>query len=110
MRLRKKSYRNVIAIKPDYTEAHNNLGVTLQKLGQFEAAIKSYRNAIESNSNYADAHFNLGSVFQEQGKFDLATQQYNRTIKLHPLYSQFIIIGVLYYGRLGILRQHQKTI
>ena len=36
-----KQYDKAIAIKPDYAEAHNNLGVTLQDLGQMDAAVKS---------------------------------------------------------------------
>ena len=36
-----KLYEKAIAMKPDYAEAHNNLGVTLQELGQLDDAVKS---------------------------------------------------------------------
>ena len=35
------SYSKAIALKPDYTEAHCNLGI-LQKLGRLDAAEASY--------------------------------------------------------------------
>ena len=34
-----------IDIKPDYAEAHNNLAITLQELGQLDAAVKCYDQA-----------------------------------------------------------------
>ena len=37
-----KATRRLLAIKPDYAIACNNLGVTLQELGQLDAAVKSY--------------------------------------------------------------------
>jgi tetratricopeptide (TPR) repeat protein len=41
-----ESYKKAIAINPNYEEAHNNLGVALNKVGQFEEAIKSLSEAI----------------------------------------------------------------
>ena len=35
-----KSYEKAIAIKPDFAEAHNNLGNVFNELGQLDAAIK----------------------------------------------------------------------
>ena len=34
-----KSYKQALAIKPDYAEAHYNLGATLQGLGQLNSAV-----------------------------------------------------------------------
>ena len=35
-----KSFEKALAIKPDYTEVNYNLGLTLQELGQLDAAVK----------------------------------------------------------------------
>ena len=53
------SYRQVIALKPDYAEAYNNLGTTLKELGRLDEAEASYRHAIELKPDYAKAHDNL---------------------------------------------------
>ena len=41
-----QSFENAITIKPDYAEAYNNLGATLQELGQLEVAVESYERAL----------------------------------------------------------------
>ena len=45
-----------IALKPDYAEAHNNLGITLRELGKLDEAEASYRKAIALKPDAAGAH------------------------------------------------------
>jgi tetratricopeptide (TPR) repeat protein len=40
------SYRQAITLKPDYAEAHYNLGAMLQEQDRFKEAEISYRKAI----------------------------------------------------------------
>ena len=42
-----------IALKPNYAEAHSNLGATLKELGRLEEAEASYRQAITLKPNSA---------------------------------------------------------
>ena len=53
------SYRQAITLKPDFAEAHSNLGVTLQELGRLDEAEASYRQAIALKPDFAKAHNNL---------------------------------------------------
>ena len=53
------AYRKAIQIKPDYAETHNNLGITLQYLGQLEEALASYREALAIKPDYIPAEKNL---------------------------------------------------
>ena len=39
-------YREAMRLKPDYPEAHNNLGVTLKDQGKLDEAIAEYREAL----------------------------------------------------------------
>ncbi|MDC0414453.1 tetratricopeptide repeat protein, partial [Gammaproteobacteria bacterium] len=54
------SYTQAIALKPDYVEAHNNLGGTLLELGRLDEALASYTQAIVLNPDFAEAYVNLG--------------------------------------------------
>jgi Flp pilus assembly protein TadD len=51
-------------MKPDYAEAHSNLGVTLKELGRLDEAEASYRQAIALKPDYAEAHNNLGNTLK----------------------------------------------
>ena len=53
-------YREAIRLKPDYAEAHFNLGIALSDQGKLDEAIAEYREAIRLKPDYAEAHCNLG--------------------------------------------------
>ena len=44
------AYRRALEIKPDLTEAYNNLGITLNALGHFDGAVESYGRALAINA------------------------------------------------------------
>jgi tetratricopeptide (TPR) repeat protein/2-polyprenyl-3-methyl-5-hydroxy-6-metoxy-1,4-benzoquinol methylase len=79
-----KCYEQALAIKPDYAEAHSNLGVTLQELGQLDATVKSYKQALAIKPNYAEAHYNLGVTLQELGQLDAAVKSYEQALAIKP--------------------------
>jgi len=51
-------YEKALAIKPDYAEAHYNLGFLLHRLGQLDAAVRSYKKVVAIKPDYAEAHNN----------------------------------------------------
>jgi len=51
-------YEKALAIKPDYAEAHYNLGFSLHRLGQLDAAVRSYKKVVAIKPDYAEAHNN----------------------------------------------------
>ncbi len=61
------SYRQALRLKPDYAEAHNNLGVVLKELGQLDEAVASYQQALRLKPDYAQAHNNLGIALHGAG-------------------------------------------
>jgi len=65
-----------ISIRPNYAEAHFNLGVVLKDLGQIDAAIESYKKAITISPNYSDAHNNLGNIFLDLGLYKDAIESF----------------------------------
>jgi Flp pilus assembly protein TadD len=76
--------QQALAIKPDFVEAHDNLGHAYRALGRLDDAAASIRQALQLRPNFAPAHKNLGVVLIQQGKFDEAVASCQRAIDLNP--------------------------
>ena len=83
-----KFYEKALVIKPDYAEAHYNLGGVLQDLGQLGASIESYEKALAIKPDYAEAHNNLGNVFRESNQMAAAVKSYENAIINKPDYIE----------------------
>jgi tetratricopeptide (TPR) repeat protein len=77
-------YRRAIALKPDYLEAHNNLGVALAGLGKIDEAMARYRRVLALNPDHTDALGNLASALLSKGKPADAIAYYKRLLLLKP--------------------------
>ena len=53
-----------LAIKPDYVDAYNNMGIALQDQNKLEEAIEAYNKALSIKPDYADAYNNMGNATQ----------------------------------------------
>ena len=73
-----------LEIKPDYPEAHVNLGIALQNQGNLTAAIAAFTRALVYRPHYANAHIRLGIALQEQGDRSAAITAFNKAIALQP--------------------------
>ena len=81
-------YRRALELKPDYAEAHNNLGNALKDQGKLDEAVACYRRALELKPDYAEAHNNLGNALKDQGKLDEAVACYRRALELKPDFAE----------------------
>jgi spermidine synthase len=75
-------------IKPDYAEAHSNLGNVLLRTGRFQDAIGQYQQALRIKPNYAEVHNNLGFALSRVGKRQDATAHYAVAVQLEPNYAE----------------------
>tara|TARA_B110000971_G_C19856737_1_gene429717 strand:- start:341 stop:550 length:210 start_codon:yes stop_codon:yes gene_type:complete len=66
-------------LKPDYAEAHSNLGSTLKELGRLDEAEASYAHAIAMRPGYADAYNNLGATLHDLGRLEVAVAGYTNS-------------------------------
>ena len=80
-------YKRALELKPDYAEAHNNLGNVLRDWVKLTEAVACYKRALALQPRYAHAHNNLGIVLQDQGKLNEAMGLYERALALKPDYA-----------------------
>ena len=69
------AYRRAIALRPDYPEAHYNLGVALARRRRFDEAEPSCTGHRPAQA-YPQAHHNLGNLLFERGRNAEAIEQY----------------------------------
>jgi len=78
------SYARALRVKPDYVEAHYNMGVALDDLGRHEEAIASYTEALRIKPDYAATHNNLGNAFKALGRHDEAMASFTKALRIKP--------------------------
>jgi len=77
-------YGRAVRRRPDFVEAHYNLGNALMKLGRCEAAVEAYRRAAELKPDLVAAHNNLGNALHALGRNEEAAEAYRRVLRLAP--------------------------
>ena len=78
------SLSEAVRLKPDYAEAHNNLGLVLTEQGRLDEAVASLRAAVRLKPDYVDGINNLGLAYAAQGKLDAAVAEYETALALAP--------------------------
>lgn len=81
-------FQTAIALKPDYAEAHFNLGVIFQKIGNVENAFNCYDKAISINHAYPQAHNNMGMIELEQRELNSAIKSFEWATAYNPNYVE----------------------
>jgi FOG: TPR repeat len=77
-------FRRAIALRPQFADAHYNLGNALRRVEQPDAAIAAYRAAIDFRPNYRDAMFNLADLLRGTPQPAAAIEFLERLLALHP--------------------------
>ncbi|UCV08903.1 tetratricopeptide repeat protein [Dechloromonas denitrificans] len=80
--------RRAVELLPDDAEAHNNLGLALNKIGCLDQAESMYRAAIAISSDYAMGHLNLGSLLRGRGHFAEAETCFRQALQSRPDYAE----------------------
>ena len=79
----KKIYKKILSFKPNFIEAHKNLGLIFQKLNEIEEAQKCYEEAIKINPNLAMVQYNLALIYEQVGEDNQAQICYEKVIEIN---------------------------
>ncbi len=82
-----ETINKALVIKPDFIEAHSNLGNVYKSAGRFDEAIASYQKAISLKPDYVEAHYNLGNALRDKGNLSEAVLSYQKVISINPGYA-----------------------
>ena len=58
------AFQKVLSIKPDYADAHYNMGNAFNDKGKLEEAIEAYNKALSIKPDYTEAYLNLGNALK----------------------------------------------
>src|SRR5436309_6080206 len=79
-----KPWTHALAIDPNSSVAHSNLGSALIAQGKPAEASEHFREALRINPNDADDHTNLGMALARQGKLVEASEHYQQALRIKP--------------------------
>jgi protein O-mannosyl-transferase len=82
--------RAVLAENPHAWTVQTNLGVVLEKRGEFEQAIACYRQALADNPRFMQAHNNLGNALSATGSWPEAEAEFLAALRLSPSNSDVL--------------------
>ena len=78
------SYISAIKLKPNFADAHFNLGIAWMECAEINAAITSFKTALELKPNFPEVHCKLGLAYQRLGDLSSAINSYKTATKLKP--------------------------
>jgi tetratricopeptide (TPR) repeat protein len=79
-----RAYGQAIAVDPNSSEAHCNLGMTWAAQGRDAEAAAEFREAIRLKPDYETAQMNLGNSASRLGRMDEAAAAYAAAERLNP--------------------------
>ena len=94
-------YRRFLAIQPDATPIHSNLGAALAGLGRFEEAIAEYKIALKQSPSLVEARLNLALCYYKMGRIHDASLELEKVHTAKPDNRQAMLLLADCYMRLG---------
>ena len=79
-------WTRALAVNPELTFAHYNLGVHIAAQGRLDEAAGHYREAVRINPNFYPGFYSLGRIAHAQGRFAAAVGYYSKALEINPGY------------------------
>jgi len=105
----RKYYELSLKLFPNSLVYLNNMGNTLDMIGDTDGALKMYDRIIEIEPGMILAYMNKGVVYQRQENYEAALSEYQKALELGPrLWITHLNISKLYQimGRMDDCRKH----
>ncbi len=84
LRALEKIWVHKIRENPRDASAHMNLGVVLQKKGDFNGALREYKIAESINPNDITTRLNTGTLYQAKKQYNTAIKAYDTILQVKP--------------------------
>ncbi|MDR2728572.1 MAG: tetratricopeptide repeat protein [Chitinispirillales bacterium] len=92
-----KSFDEALNIFPNYTDALNNKGVVLYRLGNVSGAQRAWESVLKMDHQYALAYYNIGLLHIHERKPEEARKQFDLAVRHNKKFTEAIVrIGVMY--------------
>ena len=78
------TYRKALQLNPNYAQAHYNLSLALDKLGEFSEEQEQLEAAVKLDPKLGAAHDQLGLLALRSGKRDKAEQEFKSALLVNP--------------------------
>jgi tetratricopeptide (TPR) repeat protein len=79
--------RTAVKAKPEFWQAHYQLGIQLAAKGKTEEAQTQFLETIRYRPDFIQAHLDLGTALATQGKLDQALAEFRTVLQLDPANS-----------------------
>ena len=97
--------RTAVRLRPDYAEAHYNLGIALATNRRLDDAIAALRETVRLVPEHAEAHLRLGAALAASNRLEAAAESFHRAIQLKPDHpAAYVYLGNICAG-LGKMKE-----
>jgi Flp pilus assembly protein TadD len=79
-----RELKKSIALKPDYPDLHNYLGIAYGNNGMVDDAVQEFEVALKINPYYLKARLNLALLYYENDRFEEAHAQIDEVLSVQP--------------------------
>ncbi len=108
-----ESFQRALALKPDFPDALNNLGLIYFNMEDADKALDFYQRALAINPDHVDTMINMGLLLQDEKKYDEALDIYRRVVSINPnMADAYYNIGTVFQNlkkRDDALQAYQKA-
>lgn len=81
-----RCWREALALRRDFAEAHVNLAVLLHRRGREREAARHYQEALRARPGYPEAHFNYATMLAARGSAAGAATHFREALERRPDY------------------------